>query len=344
VAEHISAKDLQKYIELSPEAIRGYLCAMMARPVMASGHRQEPFNPVEVILCYGLFAVLNPHSYGGGNIESVPEDVKKLATFFRRSPGSITSKMLNLDGSRQHGSSLEPWLYATLADQPDLYATLYLAIMQVARDISIGDNTLPDFLHRLTEDGEGEPLLGQYELPASAHRLIRESGEQLELERVAQVYHLEDRLTEKLVEQRVRVAQHHFARRVLQNCGNTCVFCGFAPTTLLRAGSGLLRASHIKPWAVSDNREKLDVRNGLAACPVHDAAFDQGYLAVEDTCSILLARILRESIAQDQGVRPYFDDVLKATLLLPKAARLPAGSYLEYHRRHIFRGDAGPPM
>ena len=339
VAEHISA-DLQKYTELSPEAIRGYLLAILARPVIAPKQRQEPFNPVEVVLCFGLFSVLNPHRYGGGNIDRVPEDVKKLAAFFRRSAGSITNKMLNLDGSRQHGSPLEPWLYATLADQPDLYASLYLTIMQVARDISVGDDILPDFLHRLTEDSEDETLLGQYELPSSAHHLLRESGAQMELERIAQTYHLEDRLTEKLVEQKVRIAQHHFARNVLQNCGYTCVFCGFAPVTLLRAGSGLLRASHIKPWAVSDDREKLDVRNGLAACPVHDAAFDQGYLAVEDTCTILLATILRESMVHDQGVRPYFEAVLKATLLLPEAARLPAGNYLAYHRRHIFRGDA----
>ncbi|WP_407664684.1 HNH endonuclease [Micromonospora tarensis] len=33
----------------------------------------------------------------------------------------------------------------------------------------------------------------------------------------------------------------------------------------------MLVASHIKPWRVSTHAERLDPRNGLAACPTHDA-------------------------------------------------------------------------
>jgi putative restriction endonuclease len=36
----------------------------------------------------------------------------------------------------------------------------------------------------------------------------------------------------------------------------------------------MLIASHIKPWRISTSTERLDVRNGLAACPTHDIAFD----------------------------------------------------------------------
>ena len=38
----------------------------------------------------------------------------------------------------------------------------------------------------------------------------------------------------------------------------------------------LLRASHIKPWRDSDNRERLDPYNGLLLSPSYDAAFDWG--------------------------------------------------------------------
>ena len=39
----------------------------------------------------------------------------------------------------------------------------------------------------------------------------------------------------------------------------------------------LLRASHIKPWAVCDlDRERLDVFNGLLLIPNLDALFDAG--------------------------------------------------------------------
>lgn len=332
--EDTNESDLKEYLELSPLAIRENLLAIQARSLTKP--RQESFNAVETLLCYGLFKLVNPHRYGGGNIDRVPEVVKIVATFFQRSAGSITSKMLNLDGSRANGKRLEPLLYATLAAQPDLYACLYRDILSVARDISIGEDILPDFLHALEKTAECEELLGQYELPSSSHRLLQEAQAQFQLEKVDHTFHLGDRLTEKLVEQKVRLLQNYFARDVLYNCGYTCVFCGFAPHSFGN-GSGLLRASHIKPWAVSNGRERLDLRNGLAACPMHDAAFDRGYLSVGDTYAILKARILQESIEKDGCVRPYFDDLLNEALILPTDAKKPAITYLEYHRLSIFR-------
>ena len=44
----------------------------------------------------------------------------------------------------------------------------------------------------------------------------------------------------------------------------------------------LLIASHIKPWRDSTPAERLDARNGIAACPIHDAASDTGLLTVND--------------------------------------------------------------
>lgn len=335
-------RNLQTYLDLSEQAIRKDLLAIRARSFLPVGQRQEAFNPVETLLCYGLFERVNPHRYGGGNIERVPGVVKVIAGFFRRTPGSITNKMLNLDGSRSHGSRMEPLLYATLVDQPDLYVSLYRKILRVAREISIGPDILPDFLQRSRVIAEKEALLGQYELPTSTHQLLREARAQMELERVDQAFQLGDRLTEKLVEQKVRLVQHYFAHDVLQNYEYTCAFCGFAPHTLLQSGSGLLRASHIKPWAVSTDQEKVDMRNGLAACPMHDAAFDRGYLAVEDTYSIVRAEVLQKSAEQDQGVKPYFDDLLSSVLVLPATAKKPALSYLEYHRRFVFRDSLTP--
>jgi len=62
--------------------------------------RQEPYTSVEVVLCCALFRVVDPHRFGGRNISQVPSEVTLLADLFVRSPASITSKMLNLDGSR----------------------------------------------------------------------------------------------------------------------------------------------------------------------------------------------------------------------------------------------------
>ncbi|HLZ56294.1 MAG TPA: HNH endonuclease signature motif containing protein, partial [Ktedonosporobacter sp.] len=102
--------------------------------------------------------------------------------------------------------------------------------------------------------------------------------------------------------------------------------------------SALLRASHIKPWARSTPNERVDVRNGLAACPLHDVAFDQGYLTVNQEYQICRAPVLQESIANDPGVGQYFGEILHPVLLLPEHAKRPAATYLVYHQEHIFKG------
>jgi putative restriction endonuclease len=100
----------------------------------------------------------------------------------------------------------------------------------------------------------------------------------------------------------------------------------------------LLRASHIKPWAISNQRERIDVHNGLAACPLHDAAFDQGYLTIDGTFQIRKALMLQESIERDYRVGLFFEDALSVNLILPPDAKMPEQEYLEYHQRYCFRG------
>jgi putative restriction endonuclease len=326
---------LQEYLDLSPQQIRIQLMDILARRLPAPGKRQVPFNAVETLLCYGLFSLIDPHHYGGANIDQVPAIVSTLATFFRRTPGSITSKMLNLDGSRQHSAREEPLLFAYLASQPQRYIALYKQIMTVARDVTLDEALLPDFLHMLDMRTTEDALIGQEDLPEEMGLLL--VGAEQEVQQIEKVFRLGELLTEKLVERKIRLTQHRFAQEVLHNCGRTCVFCGFAPRTLPDR-SGLLRASHIKPWAVSNQRERIDVHNGLAACPLHDAAFDQGYLTIDGTFQIRKALILQESIERDHRVGMFFDDALSVNLILPPDAKMPAREYLEYHRDYCFRG------
>jgi putative restriction endonuclease len=82
----------------------------------------------------------------------------------------------------------------------------------------------------------------------------------------------------------------------------------------------------------------MDVRNGLAACPMHDAAFDQGYLAIIEDYCIYEARLLKESVVQDRGVNRYCGETLSSRLILPQRAKRPAQHYLIYHWQNIFKG------
>ena len=101
--------------------------------------------------------------------------------------------------------------------------------------------------------------------------------------------------TSRLVEQRVRLAQHRFAAGVLANYRWQCGFCGFAPGDGLR-GYRLLIASQVKPWARSNNRERSDVTNGVCACPMHDSAFDAGLLRLKPEMEIVRAKALESRL------------------------------------------------
>ncbi|EPX61769.1 putative restriction endonuclease [Cystobacter fuscus DSM 2262] len=313
--------ELAAYLELGEGEARRQWLQVRER---IERKRQEPFLPIEVLLCYALFFVLNPHSFGGSNINSLPDGVKLLAHTLRRTPGSLTSKMLNLDGSRKNSARLEPELFSRLAQEPDRFAALYQTVLRAARDVALGPERVPDVLGVL-QVGAVE-LLGQDELGSGEidQVLHEHRGELVQLE---QSFHLGESRTTRLVEQRVRLGQHRFATRVLENYAHRCGFCGFAPSGL--RGHRLLVASHIKPWAVSTDKERMDVANGITACPTHDAAFDTGLLTINGGLRIHRAQPLRASMAADAGTEWYFGERILGSQLV----RLDPKSWGEVLRR-----------
>ncbi len=298
--------------------------------------RQEPFLPIEVILCYGLFRLIDPHRFGGSNIGSIPAEVAALASTLQRSPGSLTNKMLNLDGSRPNAAKDEPELFLRLSVEPDRFAALYLLVIHAAREAGLDERQVPDLLEGLEVDEI--PMLGQDELGSRELALIADEQRD-EIQRIHTDFDLPEPATTRIVEQRVRLGQHRFATAVLRNYDHRCAFCGFAPRRLAR--HRMLVASHIKPWAVSSPRERLDVRNGIAACPMHDSAFDSGLITVNGGLRVHRADLLDRSILEDARVGYYFEEpALQDRLLLPEGGRRPADIYLKYHREQRFRGKA----
>lgn len=328
---------LSAFLDLTPEQAMAQWTRILGRSQPEPGKRQEPFLPIEVILSYGLFFVMNPHSFGGANMARAPELVRTLALTFRRPASSINYKMLNLDGSQKNCGRLEPELFAELGAQPDRFVQLYQVILAAARNVGLDESAVPDFLGLPSLDHRhlllGQDELGSAELAVAFQEL---AGNMAMLEGIVG---LGERETSRIVEQRVRMGQHRFARQVLDNFRHTCVFCGFAPRHL--HGRGLLLASHIKPWRDSDNRERLDPANGLAACPVHDKAFDSGLLMVNGGLRIHRSETLLESIEADDKSADYFgDQSLAPTLVLVPGAHPPDTRYLDYHREHVFERRA----
>lgn len=80
---------------------------------------------------------------------------------------------------------------------------------------------------------------------------------------------------------KLRANQGIFRDRLFRH-GDCCRVCGLARRELLVA-------SHIKGWAESTGKEKLDPDNGLLLCPAHDALFDRHLISFWDDGGILLA-------------------------------------------------------
>ncbi len=119
-----------------------------------------------------------------------------------------------------------------------------------------------------------------------------------------------------------RVGQEVFRDALLAHWEGRCAVTGLAVRELLRA-------SHIKPWAdCESDAERLDVFNGLLLAPHLDAAFDKGFVTVDDDGGVVVS-----------GALPGGE---RAGLMLDRAwsvARVTDAHrrYLRWHRERVFR-------
>lgn len=323
-----SVRSLSDYLDLTVEQARSQWSQILRRQPRP---RQEPFTPVEAILCYALFFVMDPHRYGGGSMHRAPQILHDLAGLFVRPPGSVNNKMMNLDGSRKNAGAHEWRFFIEMAADPDQFPHLYNRVLVAAREMGVGPGRLPDFL--ALEGVKSFDLLGQEEL-SRQHSLDAVLEVRAAKKRVRLLATDED--TTRMAEHEIRVGQHRFAKQVLENFDHSCGFCGFSPRSI--PGNKLLVASHIKPWAVCDDRERLDALNGVAACPTHDAAFDTGLITVNGGLRVHRAPKLEASTRADPGVEQYFGQALQSMLVIPEQSERPGDSYLTWHQEHVFQG------
>ena len=125
---------------------------------------------------------------------------------------------------------------------------------------------------------------------------------------------------ERLVIQ--RVGQDIFRDGLLELWEGRCAVTGLAVRELLRA-------SHIKPWRDCEtDGERLDVYNGILLAPHLDAAFDTGFVTVQDDGTIVVSNALDPTARQLLG--------LGQPLHLRGLAD-GHRAYLPWHREHVFR-------
>ena len=122
---------------------------------------------------------------------------------------------------------------------------------------------------------------------------------------------------------RARIGQGLYRDKLLEECP-------FCPVTLIN-DERLLIASHIKPWAVSNSKEKTDPKNGYMLSPLYDKLFDRGFITFTEDRRVKISNWLSPQNQKRIGIKEnqfffFFptDDARKA--------------YLEYHRNFVFKG------
>lgn len=84
---------------------------------------------------------------------------------------------------------------------------------------------------------------------------------------------------------KARVGQGKFRTDLLQKWGNQCSLTGLS-------NAGLLIASHIHAWSLSNNDERIDPENGLLLAPHIDRLFDRGLISFDDGGRLLIGSSL----------------------------------------------------
>lgn len=106
--------------------------------------------------------------------------------------------------------------------------------------------------------------------------------------------------------------------------------CPFCPITMIN-DERLLIASHIKPWAVASDSERLDHKNGLILSPLYDRLFDRGLMTFSDDRRIMLSNWITPRNKERLGVKEG-----QFVQMLPLDE--PRRAYLQFHRLSVFKG------
>ena len=112
-----------------------------------------------------------------------------------------------------------------------------------------------------------------------------------------------------------RIGQGDFRKRLIQYW-HGCAISRFRKYDILIA-------SHIKPWRVATNEERLDTFNGLLLLPNYDKLFDKGYISFDFNGNIIFSKFISSEDKDMLGI--------KSDISLIKVDERHK-KYLEYHQ------------
>ena len=127
--------------------------------------------------------------------------------------------------------------------------------------------------------------------------------------------------TEKEALVKSRVGQGDFRKSLIEKYDGKCVVTGIDLTKLLIA-------SHIKPWRISDNKERLSSENGLLLSANLDKLFDSGLITFMNDGTLVPSSFIN----RQNRIKLGLNDDIKVDL----KASSDMFINLEYHRDVIF--------
>lgn len=131
-------------------------------------------------------------------------------------------------------------------------------------------------------------------------------------------YEFHDKETEMSTETKVRINQNILRNIVLDNYKNVCALCEIK-------NKDLLVCSHIVPWSI-DVKNRLNPKNAICLCVLHDRLFDRGYFSLDDDYGLLIA----------DKCDSYIRTNLTKLKFKESNADSPHSKFLEFHRNEIF--------
>jgi len=135
--------------------------------------------------------------------------------------------------------------------------------------------------------------------------------------------------TESKATVKIRRGQQFFRQSILTAYGVRCCISGINVPRLLVA-------SHIRPWSLFPN-DRLNPRNGLCLSALHDAAFDDGLITLDEKFGVMLSKRLKKYFPQpvlEQNFVPFEGKPIS----LPEKLAEPDAGFVKHHRENLFSG------
>ena len=122
-----------------------------------------------------------------------------------------------------------------------------------------------------------------------------------------------------------RIGQGIFREQLIKKYGGRCIVTGIDDRRILLA-------SHIRPWAVSSNEQRLSSENGLLLSPLYDKLFDVGLITFSDDGQIVCSKEL-----ENKNI-----DLLKIDRNKKYDLKISSAfvENLKYHQNAVFLGGA----